>query len=64
MICILSAGVVSGKSLEKNYDKYAYFGDEMDYLPYFAGLEAKEQLVVEGVQLGWWYPTYEEFLGS
>jgi hypothetical protein len=64
LICLLFSGVAGAKGnvSDESY-KTAYFGDESDYLPYFADYLV-EAGVNQGVMVGWWYPSYEEFLGS
>lgn len=55
---LVSGHVVDFDVVEAFDHETAYFGEESDYLDYIS----TEQAVSQGVLMGWWYPTYEEFL--
>jgi len=68
---IIFPGLVSGHAVDfENVEdvdavdvfdrETAYFGEESDYLDYISS----EEVISQGVLMGWWYPTYEEFLGN
>lgn len=51
---------VSAHHLPTKEEQTAYFGEKSDYEDYISN---SVQALPQGVQAGWWYPTYEEFLG-